>query len=88
MIYLQAKTKGSKIKVNPKRDINVPMYCVVEIDKGRTVSKVRIKSLTGEIMIHDGGDGNMIVKNIYVNKALGNNNAFKVLDEFNFFNIK
>jgi len=87
MIYLQPRTKGSKIKVNPKRDINVPMYCVVEVEKGSTTSKVRIKSLTGEVMIHDGGDGNMVVKNVYANKMLGNSKSFRLLDEFNFLKI-
>ena len=88
MIYLQPRTKGSKIKVNPKRDINVPMYCVVEVEKGGSTSRVRIKSLTGEVMIHDGGDGNMIVKNVYANKMLEDSKGFKVLNEFNFFNLK
>ena len=84
--YLQPKRKGVKIKVNSKRTIHIPMYCIVEVESLTTGGFVSVKALTGSVMNY--GEDKMFVKKIYVESMLKDKRNFKILDHFHFFDIK
>jgi hypothetical protein len=98
MKYMRPKKKGCKIRLNPvkvngkvkRREITIPMYCVVEIDERNTGAIVKIKALTGTEMDYGGitaESGGYFVKREYVNEMLANKRKFKITDDFNFIKL-
>lgn len=91
MKYLRPKKKGNKIKLKPKWEIAVPMYCVVEIEERPRGGVLKIKALTGAEMDYGGlklESGGVFVEKKYVEEMLANKRKFIISDNFNFIKIK
>ena len=86
MIFLRPIIKNASIKIGSKK-VYVPMSNVLEITPGLKKDKVQIKSLTGEVMIYDGQEGEMLIDKPTTRRLL-EDRGFTKLDHFNYITIK